>query len=59
LRGVVQFTFYSLGVQPTKHYWHATNQALLACNQPSITGTVLAASRALLCPIPYTCTIVG
>ena len=29
------------------------NPALLACNQPSITGMVLAASRALLCPIPY------
>ena len=43
LRGVVQFTFYR----------RATNQALLVCNQPSLTGTVLAASRALLCPIPY------
>ena len=46
-RGVVlQFTFY----------WRATNPALLACNQPSLTGTVLAASRALLCPIPYNTT---
>ena len=32
-----------------------TNSALLACNQPSLAGTVLAASRALLCPIPYKC----
>jgi hypothetical protein len=37
----------------------ATNQTLLACNQPSLTGTVLAASRALLCPIPYTVNIKG
>jgi len=28
----------------------ATDPALLACNQPSLTGTVLAALRALLCP---------
>ena len=30
-----------------------TKPALLASNQPSLTGTVLAASRALLCPIHY------
>jgi len=36
----LQFTFY----------WRATNPAFLACNQPSLTDTVLAASRALLCP---------
>jgi hypothetical protein len=28
----------------------STDPALLACNQPSLTGTVLAALRALLCP---------
>ena len=50
LRGVVQFTFY----------WRPTNAsyqlpALLACQQPSLTSTLLAASRALLCmPHIYT-----
>jgi hypothetical protein len=43
--------FLLAGVQLMVH----SNIALLACNQPRITGTVLAASRALLCPIriPY------
>ena len=59
LRGVVQFTFYWLATNPALlRVEHATNPALLACNQPSLTGTVLTASRALLCAIPYICSVV-